>query len=434
MEVPADIWEVNERLQFDEPLGPDDDRWVDTAAGRGEFSFDRLYRMLGVDSNGWQLRGAPGKAYVLFCGHRGCGKSTELRRVHERLNKPDLFFSVLIDAASTLDPNNLQYQDVLLALAQQLLEQLPDDVKIDAVHLSQLQRWFDQRVVTLEAGREFAKEIAAGAEVEAGIPFLARMFAKMTTAFRTNTTYKDELRTVVRNHFSEFASAFSQLILAVEEACQRKQLAQRVLFLVDGTDRLSGGDAEGFFVRDVHQLQLIKALFVYTAPIHLVHAGVSTMNDYNGTFTLPMVKIEERDGSEHGAGVRAMRELLLKRAPNALFDSEETIDLLVRSSGGHPRDLLRLLQYSFEFTRSEVFDNQSAKNAVRELGKDYRTFLEPGDYELLNTVDTQPEAEHNSERVRYLLYNLALLEFNSFWWRSHPVVRKLDGYRRLSEE
>ena len=67
---PADIWEVNQRLHFDEPLEPDDERWVDTAAARGEFSFTPLYRSLGVDERSWQLRGAPRQSYVLFCGHR----------------------------------------------------------------------------------------------------------------------------------------------------------------------------------------------------------------------------------------------------------------------------------------------------------------------------------------------------------------------------
>src|SRR5436309_190309 len=100
--------------------------------------------MLGVDQHSWELKGAPSKAYVLFCGHRGCGKSTELRRVHDRLNNPNIFVSVLLDATSALDPNNLQYQDVLLALATALLEQLPSDLHIDRVHLQRLQSWFDE--------------------------------------------------------------------------------------------------------------------------------------------------------------------------------------------------------------------------------------------------------------------------------------------------
>jgi hypothetical protein len=411
---PQSIWDVNVQLQFDEPLPPGDPRWVDTAPGRGEFSLDRLYRMLGVDPNTWTLKGAPSHAYVLFCGHRGCGKSTELRRAHERLNEPDIFFSVLLDAAADLDPNNLQYQDVLLGLAKALLEALPDTVEIDAVHLRKLEDWFTQRVRTHEASKEFRAEIETGLEAGVSIPLLSKLFAKLTAAIKTNSTYKDELRTVVRNTFSDFADGFNRLIKAVEQACAKAGLGSRVLFIVDGTDRLRGDDADCFFVRDVYQLQLIDSLFIYASPIHLLHSGSAVHQSFTGAFRLPMIKLYERDGTtRYEPGFEVMRTLLFRRARRELFDSDDTVELLVETSGGHPRDLLRLLQYTFESATGDVFDRPAAERAVRSLATDYRIFLEATDYALLRQIDANPAQEHNSERIRYLLYNLAVLEYNS---------------------
>ncbi len=427
---PKDIWEVNQRLQFDEPLAPDDERWVDTAAARGEFSFTPLYRSLGVDSRDWSLRGAPPRAYVLFCGHRGCGKSTELRRVHQRLDQPDLFFAIFLDAAKSLDPNNLQYQDVLLALAEALLRQLDErGVMLEPVHLSRLITWFDERVEKHEATRQFAVEVKAGAKAEGGIPFLSKLFAELTTAFRINSTYKEELRRVVRNHFSEFALAFNQLIQAAEQACLERDLGSRVLFLVDGTDRLRGDDAESFFVKDVHQLQLIDAMFLYSTPIQLLHGGISLKESYTATFKLPMIKISNRDGSANETGTEAVRKILFHRAPAELFDDLQTADYLVAHSGGHPRDLLRLIQYTFEHTKHDRLDRPAAERAVHNLATDYRQFLNAEDYALLREIDDEPTVEHNSARARHLLYNLALLEYNTYWWRSHPVVRTLAAYQ-----
>ena len=71
---PDDIWEVNRRLRVDEPLdGENDPRWVDTGAARGEYSHHRLYRILGVNSDGaaLQLGTPPERSYYLFCGHPG---------------------------------------------------------------------------------------------------------------------------------------------------------------------------------------------------------------------------------------------------------------------------------------------------------------------------------------------------------------------------
>ena len=428
---PRDIWQVNQRLQFDKPLEPDDPRWVDTAEARGEFSFTQLYRTLGVDSNG-ELRGAPERAYVLFCGHRGCGKSTELRRVCRQLDGEKAFFTILLDATRELDPNNLQYQDVLLALAQALLARLETQtIALDKVHLTRLNQWFDERVEKHEATRQFAAEIKTGAEARATVPFLGKLFAGLTTAFRVNSTYKEELRKVIRNHFSEFAEAFNQLILAAEQASQEKGLGSRVLFLVDGTDRLRGDDAKAFFVQDVHQLQLVRSLFVYSAPIHLLHDSSVLNQTFTATFKLPMIKVRERNGGENHSGIIALRDLLYRRAPKELFDEESTADYLIEHCGGHPRDLLRLLQYSFEHAREECFDREAAERAVKALATDYRQFLDTADYSLLNHIDQHPDAEHNSERARHLLYNLALLEYNAYWWRSHPVVRTLPAYMQV---
>ena len=38
-------------------------------------------------------------------------------------------------------------------------------------------------------------------------------------------------------------------------------------------------------------------------------------------------------------------------------------------------------------------------------------------------------APTDSDRSRNLLYNLALLEYNNFYWRSHPVIRTTDAYQ-----
>ena len=86
---------------------------------------------LGVDRSRRELT-APDDGYYLFCGHRGSGKSTELRRISHALHDEALYYVVFVDAAQELDVNNLRYQDVLLHLAGKLMAQLAgDDVPVD---------------------------------------------------------------------------------------------------------------------------------------------------------------------------------------------------------------------------------------------------------------------------------------------------------------
>ena len=432
-EPPNDIWEVNRSLQLDEHLdGDQDPRWVDTESARGDYSLRRLCRTLGVDRTTRRLT-APDYGYYLFCGHRGCGKSTELRRIAHELHHPDVYYVVFADAAQELDVNNLRYHDVLLHLASRLVEQLErDDVPVDHVHLRKLEDWFTERVENSEQTNAFALEAKAGAGGKVGIPFLATVFAEIRTTFKTNTTYKTELRRTLRNHFSDFSEGFNRLIGAAEEAIENAKKGRRILFVVDGTDRLGGDDAHAFFDEDVHQLQQVRGLFVYCAPIHLAYEGSNVKQNFTDLFRLPMIKVTDHHDATHDEGRAAMRDMLHRRAAPELFDAG-VAERLIEHSGGHPRDLLRLLLNAFKHADHDRFDNASAHQAVREMASDYRRILNPEDYELLATIDAGLPPPPGSERVRELLYNLALLEYNDFFWRSHPVIRTTSAYAAARE-
>ena len=96
------IWDYRDNLRFDEPLEPDDKRLVELSRGRGDCSPKRLYRQLGIDIGQNRLRSLPRGQYLLFGGHRGCGKSTELRIMADYLRDPERFFVVFIDAVKSL--------------------------------------------------------------------------------------------------------------------------------------------------------------------------------------------------------------------------------------------------------------------------------------------------------------------------------------------
>lgn len=430
--IPVTIWELGSQLSFEEPLDAEDSRFVSTESARGEFSFSSLLKPYGVDPRTNEMKFVPVGVYSLFCGHRGCGKSTELRRLRARLDRPELFYVVFLDALKELDINNLSYADVLLAQAKTLIARIEQDgLAIDQVHLSRLEKWFSERIEKHENTREFAAEIKAGVKAKHGIPFLGELFAQLTTSCKTGSTHKEELRTIIRNSFTEFSQGFQQLIDAANDEVTRSGKGKTILFIVDGTDRLSGVDSDNFFIRDAHQLLQIRGNFIYCAPIHLIYENNQVQQIFANIFKLPMIKVEEKEDSslKNDDGFRAMREIVFRRADKSLFDSEETVDFLIAHSGGHTRDLLHLLIYAFKKAEGELLDRASAEAAVKELATDYRRTLSKEDFQLLCNIDSDPDVTHNTEEARNLLYHLALLEYNSYWWRSHPAVRTLPGYR-----
>ncbi len=428
-QAPTHILQVLQKIEYEEALADGDPRWVETQAARGsELTFRSLARKFGWDpaSNAFF---APNDKHVLFFGHIGSGKTTELRRYARRLNDSLRFYVVEVDVLVKLDRNNLQYTEALMAMAESLLERMQADTyALDEADIKPVRDWFVSAVQSRSNTRELSAELKTGMQAGGGIPGLVKLFAGFTAAFKTGASQKTEWRQEIRNRFTTLAQAFSNLIRAAEAQLKQQGRAERVLFLVDGTDKMRGEDTQAFFVHDAEQLLAIQTLAIYTAPLHLKYDG-RLGGKLDADTVLPMIKLYERDGSDCAAGWQALTELLLRRADRSLFDRDDDITQLVRHCGGHPRELLRLLKLCCEVADAKI-DAAVVAKAVAKLAAEYRYFLTPVDYALLAAIDGSANQGGNDEQANALLHKLALMQYNDgSWRRSHPVVRTLEGYQ-----
>lgn len=429
------IWDAKNNLLYDEPVEEKDVFFVETEKARGDFRLTHLYRDLNVDSDG-KAHKPPRKQYILFTGHRGCGKSTELLRVSRYLHNPERYWVVHLDCLKKLDVNNLKYSDVLLALASTLLENLEreENITLDSVHFKRLEAWYQEKIESHTEIKELAAEIKAGADVKTGLPFLVNLFVQLTNKINIGSTYREELRRVVRNSYTEFAESFNTLIRAAEDKLAEQGLGKRILFAVDGTDRLDREDATEFFIENVHQLKLIRSIFIYCAPIHLLHSENQLSANFGQPFRVPMLKIKDKNENKIDEHFEVMRELVKKRVPEYFFDDDATLNYLVGYSGGHPRDMLRLLNVAINQAEGEMIDKESARKAVRQVANEYRRILNSQDYEILIQIDNNPDTpdDYTDEETTRMLYNLVLLEYNDYFWKSHPLIRTLPGYQKAA--
>lgn len=432
-EIEKKFWEADANLAVDKPLEADDPLRVDTAKARGEFSLRPILRALGVNSTTYELSGTrEGSRHILFAGHIGCGKSTELRRLISLIDQPDSYYVVFADSSVELDPNNLQYADVLFTLASKLCERLEQSkIELPEALLGTLRDWFAERILTEEAVTSAMAELKTGVEAKATIPFLGGLFSKLSIGLKSGASYKDQVRRVVRDSFSDFARGFTNLIAAARDEVRKKGLARDILFVVDGTDRLRGEDTTRFFIEDVNQLKQVRGNFVFTARIDLLHRNVDMRQLYDHVAVVPMIKLHEKDSEEPiEAAYDMMRDFVTRRVSPDLFDDRSTIDHVIQMSGGHPRDLVRLLRYMHEYAGDDFkFDRATADEAVRKLSNEFKYRLAAEDYDLIVEIDNADEQEH-SEDAQSLLTGMAILQYNDFWWRSHPAVRTLPGYMK----
>lgn len=433
-QVPANLLEVMARLEYEEALPYGDPRYVETQEARGsEQTLTRLARKFGWDPKRNAFF-APNDKHVLFFGHIGSGKTTELRRYMGRFNDSKRFYVVEVDVLAKLDRNNLQYTEVLMAMAESLLDRLKADAyDVSEAELLPMREWFAPAVRTRSETSDLSAELKTGLEAGGGIPGLLKLLASFTTTFRTGASHKTEWRQEIRNRFTTLVQAFNGLIRSAEARLKAAGRAERVLFLIDGTDKMRGEDTQRFFVLDAEQLLAIQTLALYTAPLHLKYDG-SLGGKLDADIVLPMIKLQTQEGERWTPGWSALHELLLRRADRSVFEAgepgEAQITRLIEHCGGHPRELLRLLKLCCEMA-DECIDAPVVDRAIAQLASEYRRFLKPEDYTLLAAIDADPVHGGNDTRAQELLYRLALLEYNDGGWRrSHPVVRTLDGYRQ----
>jgi hypothetical protein len=434
---PETLGGVYDNIRFDVPLEYDDPRYVDTIPGRGKFSYTRLYRFYKVDPEKFVFIDdkPPERVYTFFCGHRGCGKSTELRKIASKLDNDNLFYIVFLDTSLELDNNNIQYVDVFMALANKLLKKLETDkININDIYLKNLESWFKEKILIQEETKEYSASIKSGIKAESGIPYLFSLFSTITAAFHDNATYKNELRRTIKNNFSQFALSFNQLLAAVNDQLPNVK-KKSILFIIDGLDKLSAEDANTFFVGDVTQLQQIRSNFIYAGPIDLLCTGIQANQVFN-CISLPMIKIEEKDGTINKEGYNVLKNMIYLRADKKLFTSENVVNLLIKYSGGIPRHVLQLLEYAYSVAKNDSFDEESIIEAAQILANTFKYFLTAEDYSLLYKIDHTDISEHvQSPQVRRLLKDLALLQYNDFWWKTHPVIRDLlPGYKNQAKQ
>lgn len=429
--APLSIWAYKDNFDFRTDIDEKSPFYVDLSGERGEYSRSALLKEFEIDKNGQLLPGVRTKqhAFGLFGGHVGSGKSTELRSLATLLK---LSYTVShLELTKTLDINNLRYSDLLIALAQKIVGAFEgNSLTPDPIFLKPVTDWFETRIVQQTQFKDIDMELKTQARGQTGIPFLVQFLAIFNAKIKTGATYREELRNEIRNNFTQLVQSFNALITHANDLLKLQQKGP-LLFIIDGTDKLSRDDSKDFFTNDVNQLGQIQTNLIVCAPISVLLEEGVTAQRFDFRQRLPMVKIYEKNETERPSAIEALVELVNKRMPLYYFDNTDTVRYLARMSGGHPRDLIRLVRECFKRMDAAPITLGIAERAVKDIATEYQRSIFQEDWSELVTLDKAMGADTDRNEIRMrLLYDLLLLEYNNYWWRSHPLVRTLAGYSK----
>jgi len=97
---------------------------------------------------------------ILFTGHRGCGKSTELHRMEKQWQAQ--YLTIFLDVEEETDINDLIYIDIYLMIIRQVEVALRElKISFDSELLKRFEDWFKQITKETEASVNYSLDTEA---------------------------------------------------------------------------------------------------------------------------------------------------------------------------------------------------------------------------------------------------------------------------------
>lgn len=421
-----------------EPLQPDDKRYVNCDDVRGENLVQTYVRSL--------RRADPAKPEVkLFAGHRGVGKTCELNRVKSFLEKPQSaenphrpFRVIYMDATEKLDLNDLDLPDLVTFIAAEALAQLrtANLPGFDPVS-TYLTRIWDEIKGAL--GSEVALKEAG---VETG-------FGSLTLELKNRPNSRQTLRRAIEMHSTGLLSAVNDMLMTANVKC-RKNGCEGLVLIVDGLERLVFRTLEGssthdrLFIDRSEQLASLKAHTIYTVPISLFYSPrcaelEQTFGEHN--VPVPMIRLHESDSPAvipDAPGMQRMWEMIEARCRYAhvdvsdVFDDPDTGRYLCEMTGGHPRHLMMFLQAAMNAVESLPIPRAAAKKAVRNYANSLLREVPDAYWPKLRAFARPQSDIPKDEAHQKMLLLLHVFEYmnGSPWYEVNPVIRTLARFQR----
>lgn len=405
----------------EQSLGADDPRYVDLNPVRGDKSLavyvtQRIQRTA-RDSQLFHKE--------LISGHRGSGKSTELKRLQAHL-KAEKFFAIYINIEEILDLGEIKYQDVLITIAQAIGQAMSDaDIMVDGRILKQMESWFDEKILTEELKKDTEALLKAEAGIEGKVPFFVKALASFTSQIRSGSSHKTEIRRKIEQELSGFILLVNLYINEARAALIKHGYCDFVV-LVDGLEKMlyqKVTDDESthseLYIQHAAQLKAPQCHLIYTVPISLAFRRSLGNVFPNAPLIVPMVDYKKPEGRE------CLREVLGKRIDIAsIFENPASVDILIEMCGGSVRDLLRLFRYACDYTDTTIkpTDVQKSRNDVIN---EFDRLIYDEDIPLLVELENTPDKNISFDKYARLLELRLVHEYQNGerWADLHPAVR-----------
>ncbi|MBH8554916.1 AAA family ATPase [Nostocaceae cyanobacterium CENA357] len=390
---------------------------------------------------------------TLFTGHIGCGKSTELLRLQAELEK-DGFGVVYFESSEDLEMTDVDIADVLLAIARRVSQTL------DKITLGETSKFNE----LLQGAWNVLNSEVTGAEFKTGIGdvgftsekdkfSLAFGIGKITAKTKSDPTLRAKLNQYIGPQKTNLLEAINRELLEPAIAKLKQQGKQGLVVIVDNLDRIDNRvkawgrpQQEYLFVDQGEILTKLNCHLVYTMPLALKFSndyGMLTQR-FEDPKVLPMVPVQWPDGSVHQQGMALMQQMVLARAfPDMqpqerlgnitdIFDCVATLERLCQLSGGHVRDLLRLLNSWIMEEMQLPLTRATLEQVIRARRNEMTMPISDEEWQLLRHVKQKKKVsdDHGYQKLIRSRFVFEYRDDGESWFDVNPILaeaRELSG-------
>ncbi len=372
---------------------------------------------------------------ILFTGHRGCGKSTELKRIQNQWKQD--YRVIYLEVNEETDINDASYTDLYLIVIKFVefeLRQL--GLKFDAQLLGNFEKWFKE--VTQESEETVTKSVSLQGEVTLGAdaPFLAKLLVKLLARIKGSQKDKKTIRQTLERDISRLKSDLNLLLSdAVKKLRKKHPQYKGFLVIFDNLDRVPPSVGDSLFFDYAQQLKELHCNIIYTVPISVLCSPKGINNTFGNPHLVPMVNIYQYKRHiselEHNQnGLEAIAKLIRKRVDvEAVFSSEQELIELAKASGGHVRQLMQMMRtacYTAATRKHQKIEAEDVVYAIKQERFNFERFIPEEHYSLLAEVCFNKNITKD-ETGQLMLFNTSVLEYNGDNRWNYPNSVVLDS-------
>lgn len=300
---------------------------------------------------------------LLLSGHRGTGKSTELRHLAARLG--DRFEIILCSTSQLLAESDFDARDLLLVLAHQVAQRVE---KYDGLAALDQDAEAQAALRWLKGG--LADRVPLHLEDKAvSFSLLGVLSGRLRLEGRTRA----ELRRLAESQPADLRALLNRPLVHLEGLVGRKPL-----LILDDLEKYPP-EAEGrdrVFSTDLALLLSPEAPMVLTVPVDVRYDPrfAAVQNHQPRPLMLGHIKLwEDRGQTPFAPGWQVLRDFVAARAPLELFEPA-ALERAIAQSGGSFDQLRRLLHRALDLADAQgdpQVNTAHLAHAERELRADY---------------------------------------------------------------